>query len=89
MARVNANAIANLSSIVKDIVSQSYERFQQTAIEVIWLNYTLHGQNELFTAIRQVEFALLQMIQQVSDLISAAQSALQGQLPILQPSRTY
>ena len=78
MARVNANAIANLSSIVKDIVSQSYERFQQTAREVMWLNCTLHGQSELFTAVRQVEFALLQMTQQVSDLISAAQSVLQG-----------
>ena len=82
MARVNAHAIANLSSIVKDIVSQSYERFQQTAREVIWLNYTLHGQSELFTAVRQVEFALLQMTQQVSDLISAAQSVLQGRLPM-------
>jgi hypothetical protein len=89
MARVNANAIENLSSIVKDIVSQSYERFQQSAREVIWLNYTFHVQSELFTSVRQLEFALLQMTQQVSDLISAAQSALQGQLPILQPSRTY
>jgi hypothetical protein len=71
MARVNAHVIANLSSIVKDIVCQSYERFQQTATDVIWLNYTLHGQCELFTAVRQLEFALLQMTQQVSDLISS------------------
>jgi len=71
-----------LSSIVKDIVSQSYEKFQQTAGDVIWLNYTLHSQSDLFTAVRQLEFALLQMTQQVSDLISAVQSVLQGQLPM-------
>ena len=82
MATVNADAIANLSTTVKDIVNQSYEKFQQTARDVIWLNYTLHGQSELFTAVRQLEFALLQMIQQVSDLIIAVQSVLQGKLPM-------
>jgi len=82
MATVNADAIANLSTTVKDIVNRSYEKFQQTARNVIWLNYTLHGQSELFTAVRQLEFALLQMIQQVSDLISAVQSVLQGKLPM-------
>jgi len=82
MMRVSACAIANLSSTVKVIVNQSYEKFQQTARNVIWFNYTLHGQSELFTAVRQVEFALLQMIQQVIDLISAVQSVLQGKLPM-------
>ena len=53
MATVNADAIANLSTAVNDIVNRSYEKFQQTARDVIWLNYTLHGQSELFTAVRQ------------------------------------
>ena len=54
MATVNTDTIANLSSIVKDIVNQSDEWFQQTARYVAWLNYTLHGQSELFTAVRQL-----------------------------------
>jgi len=82
MVRFNADAIANLSTTVKDIVNRSYEKFLQTARNVIWLNYTLQGQSELFTAVRQLEFTLLQMIQQVSDLVSAVLSVLQGKLPM-------
>jgi hypothetical protein len=51
--QVNANAIANLSSIVKDIVLQSYDNFQVTTRDILWLNYTLHGQSELYAATRQ------------------------------------
>ena len=82
MARFNANVIANLSTIAKDTVAQSHKRFQETARDVVWLNYILHGRSELFTAIRQLEFSLLQLIQQVGDLISAVQSVLQGKLPL-------
>jgi hypothetical protein len=51
--QVNADAIANLSSIVKNIVVQSYDKFQETARDILWLNYSLHGQSELYTATRQ------------------------------------
>ena len=50
---VNTNTIANLSTIVKNIVIQSYDKFQETTRDILWLNYTLHGQGELYTAARQ------------------------------------
>jgi hypothetical protein len=50
--KVNANAVENLSRIVKNTVLQSHERFQETTRDIHWLNYTLHGQGELYTAIR-------------------------------------
>jgi len=36
----------------------------------------------LFTAIRQIEFALLQLSQQVDNLFDAVQCAINGKLPI-------
>jgi hypothetical protein len=78
--QVNANA--NLFSIVKNIIVRSYDNFQETTRDILWLNYTLHGLSELYTATRQLELALLLMIQKVSDLLGAIQSVLQGKLPI-------
>ena len=80
--KVNANAVANLSSIVKDIVIQSYEIFQETTRDILWLNHTLNGQSELNKAIRQLEFALLIMFQKINELLEAIHSVLQGKLPI-------
>ena len=36
-------AIANLSSIVKDIVIRSYDSFQQITQDTLWLNATLRN----------------------------------------------
>jgi hypothetical protein len=48
----------------------------------MWFNITIHAQSELFTAIRELEFALLRLIQQLDELITAVQFASQGHLPI-------
>ena len=65
-------------TIVKHIVVQSYD-FKE-------LPETYYGLTIPSTArancIQQLEFTLLQMIQQVSDLLGAIQSALQGKLPM-------
>jgi hypothetical protein len=82
VTKVNANAIANLSTTVKDIMVKSYDRIWNISRDIIWLNYTISGQSELYTAVRQLEFALLRMIQQVSDLLSAVQTVLHGKLPM-------
>jgi len=79
---INAMAIANLSSIVKGIVIQSHNKFQQITHDISWLNVTLRNYIELYTVIRQLEFALLQMIYQPAELLGAIQSVLQGKLPI-------
>ena len=48
----------------------------------MWLNITVHAQSELFATIRQLEFALLRLIQQVDELSNAIQSAIHGSLSI-------
>lgn len=68
VVRVNANAIVNFSTIVKNIVAQSQVWFQKFARGVMWLNYTLQDQSELLTAVRKLELALLRIIKKVSDL---------------------
>ena len=50
---VNTMAIANLSSIVKDIAIRSHENFERVTQDVIWLNATLHNYSEFYTIIRQ------------------------------------
>ena len=76
---INAMAIANLSSIVKDIVMQSHDQFQQITHDIVWLNVTLQNYSELYNVIRQLEFVLLQMIHQFYGLLGVV---LQGKLPI-------
>jgi hypothetical protein len=79
---VNTDAVANLSSIVKDNLVQSHAKFQQVARDLMWFNITIHAQSDLFTTIRQLEFALLRLIQQLDELTNAIQHAIQGRLPI-------
>lgn len=79
---INANAIANLSNIVKDVVVQSHDRFQQITSDILWLNVTIHNHSEFYILIRQLEFALLKLIQQIDELLSAIQCMIQGKLPM-------
>ena len=79
---INAMVIANLSSIVKNIVIQSHNKFQQVTQNMPWLNVTLRNYSEIYTVIRQLEFALLQLIYQTDELIGAIQCVLQDKLPI-------
>jgi len=46
---INAMAIANLSSIVKDIVMQSQNQFQQISHDILWLNVILQNYSELYS----------------------------------------
>jgi hypothetical protein len=54
-SKVNADAIANLSSILRDQVIESHDRFQEIASDIIWLNISLLGQSTLYRHIRQLE----------------------------------
>ena len=86
--RVNADAISNISTIVKNELVQSYDRYVQLTRDVIRLNLTLFIQSALFTVIRELEYALLQLTHQVDELLMAVQSSLSGKLPmsILSPN---
>ena len=77
---INAEAISNLSSIVKDSIIRSHDKFQDLTRDLMWLNITVYAQSELFTTVRQLEFALLRVIQQLGELSNTLQSAIQGRL---------
>jgi len=39
----------------------------------LWMNITFYSQSNVFLAIRQLEFALLRLIQQLNELFEVAQ----------------
>ena len=82
MTGVEADAITNLSSIVKDVVIRSHDKFKEVTRDIMWLNVTIHNQSELYMVIRQLEFALLQLTQQLSELMDAIQCILLGKVPV-------
>jgi hypothetical protein len=48
----------------------------------MWLNLTLFNQCALFTVIRQLKYALLQLTHQVDELLMTVQYTLSGKLPM-------
>ena len=58
MTGVEADAIANLSNIVKDVVIRSHDKFKEVTRDILWLNVTIHNQSELYMVIRQLELAV-------------------------------
>ena len=50
--------------------------------DILWLNITLFGQSEMHTVIRQLEFTLFQLVQQVDKLFNAVQCTMKGRLSI-------
>jgi hypothetical protein len=63
----------NLSSIVKDEVIQSHDRFQQVTKDIVCLNATLQGCSKQDTVIRSLEVTLLQLTRQFDELTNAVQ----------------
>jgi hypothetical protein len=48
----------------------------------MWLNLTIHGQSTLFATIRELQFTILRLTQQLDELINAVQNATSGKLPM-------
>jgi hypothetical protein len=78
----NSDVIANLSSIVKDVVIKSHDRFKEITRDVIWFNPTLYGLSELYVVIRQIEFAILRLQKNLDELVDATECVLLAELPI-------
>jgi hypothetical protein len=79
---INADAIEDISNIVKHDMIKSHDKFQQITRDIVWLNVTICGQSEISMAVRRLEFALLQLTQQIYDLFIALQCAIQGNLSV-------
>jgi hypothetical protein len=80
--KINAARIVNLSIVFKGIVIQSNEHYQQVNKDLMWLNLTLFGRSKIFIAVRELEFALLHLIQRVDELFATIQHAIQGKLSV-------
>jgi hypothetical protein len=46
------------------------------------LNLTIHSQSEVYMVVRQLEFPILQLSQQLSEVIEAIQHVLLGKIPV-------
>ena len=87
----NAEWIANLSSVIRDNIIRSHDRFQQITNDLLWLNLTVYAQRELFTKIRQLEFSILQPTQRHDELTNALHYVVMGSLPanLINPTTLY
>jgi hypothetical protein len=59
-----------------------HDQYVQLTTDVMWLNLTLFNQSALFTVIRELEYALLQLTRQVDQLLTAVQLTLSWKLPL-------
>jgi hypothetical protein len=80
--KLDTEAVTNLSNVIKDHMIMSHDELQQMARHIIWLNVTFFGHSTLHSSIRRLEFTLLQILQQFTDLLDAVQLAIQGTLSI-------
>ena len=60
---------------------QSHGTFYEVTRDIMWLNLTVYSQSRIYMAVGQIEFALLQLAQQIDELLAAVQYTLQGKLP--------
>jgi hypothetical protein len=65
LGKINAEAIANLSNVVKEQMMQSHDQLPNLARDMFWLNATFHTECSVFAVIRQLEFTLMQLIQEI------------------------
>jgi hypothetical protein len=56
------------------------EKFYETNRDIMWLNVTMYSQSEIYVAVRQLEFSILQLTQQIDGLLAAIQFMLHGKI---------
>jgi len=74
--KINADAIANLSEFLSDQFIQTHDELQSMDKNILVFNVTPIGQGTLIMRIRQIEFGLLQLTQQVDKLLNSLQFAI-------------
>jgi len=77
---LNTESTANLSNIVKDSILQSRDKYQQITRDLFWFNLTFLGESTTYTAVRDMEFTLLQLTQQLDEIFDAIQLDISGSL---------
>ena len=82
LGKVNEEAIANRSNVVKEQMIQSHDQLLNLAKDMFCLNATFHTESSIFTVIRQLEFTFMQLVQQIDGLFDAVQYAILGKRSI-------
>jgi hypothetical protein len=88
-AQLNSEAVSNMPTIVKKELVQSHDLYVQLTGDDMWLNLTLFNQSVLFTVIRELEYAFLQLTRHVDQLLTAEQLTFSGKLPLSLISPMY
>jgi len=78
--KFNTEAVETLSEKVKDIMLDTNKWKDETGIAIHWLNYTLYNQSSLFTYIRQLEFAILELRPLVKEGLISLDISMTGKL---------
>ena len=60
-SKINAEANANLSTVLRDQVIQSHDELQNFARDILWLNASLFEESTLIVHVREMELTLLQL----------------------------
>ena len=68
----------NLLTTFKYFMIDSHDRFHNLTRDNMWLNVTVYSQSKVYMAVRQLEFALLQLAQQIDGLLTAMQCVFKG-----------
>jgi len=76
--KFNTEAVETLSEKVKIIMRDSNKWKDGTDIAIHWLNYTFYNQSNIFTYIRQLEFAILELQTMVKEVLISLDSTMTG-----------
>jgi hypothetical protein len=80
--KFDTQAVATLSEKVKRVMTDSQTWMNQSKIILHWLNSTMCNQTIIFTYIRQLEFALIQLEMEIQNLTNGLEFLFHGKLPI-------
>jgi len=87
--KFSTEAVETLSEKVKDIVLDSNKWKDKTDIAIHWINYTLYNQSSIFTHIRQLEFAILELRTLVKEVLISLDSTMTAKMVYESNSTCY
>jgi hypothetical protein len=84
-------AISALSEKVKQVMPDTQKWADQSKTVIHWLNSTIYNHTTIFTCIRQLEFAILQMQNEIQHFMMGIECIFLCKLPInlIPPTTAY
>jgi hypothetical protein len=78
--KFNARSVAILAEKVKGVMLSFQNWTDRADLTLHWINATIYNQTSLFTCIRELEFAILQLQTQIRDIMYGIENTLSGRL---------